>query len=296
MDPIESVDIDTAEAVADAFRHLGDATRVSIILALARAEHREEDPVSFAELRHRVGVRDSGRFNYHLDQLQPRFIVRTDNGYRIRHAGRAAHGFIRAGAAPSDTVERSGPVDRDCPLCTEQLECSYEADTVVLRCPTHDMVMTIPVPPSVAQSRSLGALVRAAETAAEVDLLAARRGQCDDCWGSMSVVMQAVDHPTDPEDDLIAVRYTCDDCEQHLTMPLKLYFAEAPAVAGRLVDDDLDLDSMGLLERIEHLEVITSQLTDDGGRITYQVGDEQLTIRFDETANVVEVASTDPST
>jgi hypothetical protein len=59
---------------------------LSILLGLWEAfePFTEENAVSFSELRDRVGTRDSGQFNYHLDQLTGHFIRATDSGYELR--------------------------------------------------------------------------------------------------------------------------------------------------------------------------------------------------------------------
>jgi DNA-binding transcriptional ArsR family regulator len=50
-------------APAEAFSVVANETRLSILEALWRAPH---SPVSFSELRQRVGMADSAQFNYHL--------------------------------------------------------------------------------------------------------------------------------------------------------------------------------------------------------------------------------------
>jgi len=71
--PAASVD---PAAVSDALELLSDETRLAVVLELAAADAVPDgDPLSFSTLRDRVGVRDSGRFNYHLDRLRERFVA-----------------------------------------------------------------------------------------------------------------------------------------------------------------------------------------------------------------------------
>ena len=58
----------------DAFELLGNETRVRILQTLGTAD----EPVPFSELHDRVGLRDSGQFNYHLDRLVGHFLQKTD--------------------------------------------------------------------------------------------------------------------------------------------------------------------------------------------------------------------------
>lgn len=71
-------------AVTDTFTLLSDETRVRIVLALYDAS---EEAVRFSDLRSRVGVRDGGRFNYHLDRLRGHLVEKTGAGYALTDAG-----------------------------------------------------------------------------------------------------------------------------------------------------------------------------------------------------------------
>jgi DNA-binding transcriptional ArsR family regulator len=66
---------------ADAFAALGDPLRIDIVRALAaqRRESPAADGLGFAALRKQVDVRDSGRFRYHLEQLQEIFVEQRDD-------------------------------------------------------------------------------------------------------------------------------------------------------------------------------------------------------------------------
>lgn len=65
-------------AYREGFSFLDSETRVDILLVLAadldESGPDEEPGLSFSSLRERVGVRDSGRFNYHLEKLAGPFI------------------------------------------------------------------------------------------------------------------------------------------------------------------------------------------------------------------------------
>jgi hypothetical protein len=77
------------ERATEAFATLGNETRLSILLALWEAYEPfvATNAVAFSELRERVGMRDSGQFNYHLDKLRGHFVRKTDAGYELRRAG-----------------------------------------------------------------------------------------------------------------------------------------------------------------------------------------------------------------
>jgi DNA-binding transcriptional ArsR family regulator len=70
--------------VVDAFDALADETRLGVLRALVRAD----GPLEFSDLRARAGVRDSGRFNYHLDRLLGRFVEKRNGRYALTAAAR----------------------------------------------------------------------------------------------------------------------------------------------------------------------------------------------------------------
>lgn len=88
---------DTTLAPDDAFAVLGNGTRMEILRALADAD----DSLSFSELRDRVGVSDSGRFNYHLDKLDGHFVTDTSDGYQLQNAGKRVNKAVLSGGLRS---------------------------------------------------------------------------------------------------------------------------------------------------------------------------------------------------
>lgn len=108
----DGADGDPEDGYPDALDLLSDETRISILRELARAE----SPLRFAELRRRVGMRDSGTFNHHLSKLTGQFVAERENGYELDRAG--SHVIVAAGVAddhgkPLDTAEEP------CPVCGE---------------------------------------------------------------------------------------------------------------------------------------------------------------------------------
>ena len=104
----------------DALAVLSDETRVAILRTLAEAD----EPLPFSRLRERAGVRDSGRFNYHLRKLCEYFVRETDGGYELGHAGSrvvAATVVADGSAAGRDVPDETAAVDDtdECPVCGE---------------------------------------------------------------------------------------------------------------------------------------------------------------------------------
>ncbi|APW96600.1 transcriptional regulator [Halobiforma lacisalsi AJ5] len=108
----------------DALEALGDETRLAILRTLAEAD----EPLPFSELRDRVGVRDSGRFNYHLSRLCEYFVRERTDGYELGHAGTrliatadaATTDAAMAGAEGTDGTEPAAESNDGCPVCGEE--------------------------------------------------------------------------------------------------------------------------------------------------------------------------------
>lgn len=98
------------EVRTDALSVLGDETRIRILRALADAA----DPLTFTELREAVGVRDTGKFNYHLTKLCEFFVRETADGYELGHAGSRV-------VAATEGVGHGEPTAsfEECPVCGE---------------------------------------------------------------------------------------------------------------------------------------------------------------------------------
>jgi hypothetical protein len=82
-----------AIAPEEAFSLLGNDTRIGIVRALWEAD----EPLSFSELHDRVGLRDSGQFNYHLNKLVGLFVRQKNGKYELPFAGHRVTGAILSG-------------------------------------------------------------------------------------------------------------------------------------------------------------------------------------------------------
>lgn len=112
----------------EAFELLGNETRLAILLALweAYVPHAEGNGVPFSDLRDRVGIRDSGQFNYHLGKLEGRFIEKTDNGYELRRSGRKLVQSIISGTGIEDPTLEPTEIDVPCPECGAPTAITYD--------------------------------------------------------------------------------------------------------------------------------------------------------------------------
>ena len=63
------------ETATDALGALANEHRIAILRVLADADR----PLRFSELRERIDMRDTGRFNYHLTELLGRFVQKGEH-------------------------------------------------------------------------------------------------------------------------------------------------------------------------------------------------------------------------
>jgi hypothetical protein len=115
------------EHAIEAFGLLGNETRLAILLALWEAHDPDAGSaaVPFSELRERVGMRDSGQFNYHLGKLEGAFVRRTDDGYRLLPVGLELVQTVVAGIASDAALPRT-ELELPCHLCGAPTELTFE--------------------------------------------------------------------------------------------------------------------------------------------------------------------------
>ncbi|WP_440991198.1 DUF7347 domain-containing protein [Haloarchaeobius baliensis] len=115
--------MDDADA-ADALDVLAHEHRIAILRALAEAD----EPLSFSSLHTQVGMRDSGKFNYHLAKLCEYYVRETAAGYELGHAGERVVSATAASSDPASTDGGTATTDggtpgvdegEDCPVCGE---------------------------------------------------------------------------------------------------------------------------------------------------------------------------------
>ena len=97
----------------DALETLSNEHRLAILRALAEAEA----PLSFSELRRRVGMEDPGQFNYHLTELCERFVRDEGSGYSLGHRGERV--VLAAGDIDPEAATATQP-DDNCPVCGDE--------------------------------------------------------------------------------------------------------------------------------------------------------------------------------
>jgi hypothetical protein len=223
---------DDATAVADAFQSLGHEIRVAILEALV-AQRREEPTdrgLPFADLRAAAGVRDSGKFNYHLDELVGRFVTETADGYRLTYAGETMAAAALAGHYRS--YEQLGPeaVDGSCDRsdCEADAVARYEDGILRVACRHDHLVFRTGIPPSAVSDRALDAVIDFAVERSWTHVAYIRRETCLKCYGRLQTSIRRQPNG----DESVSYEATCSRCGTLYTAPPLLLASQHPMVLG----------------------------------------------------------------
>ncbi|OAQ52739.1 transcriptional regulator [Natrinema mahii] len=236
-------DDESAAAVRDAFSLLGHEIRLEILLALLEDWHAVyTEPRSYAELMDAVGMRDSGKFNYHLDKLRGVYVREVEDGYVPTAAVTALYRAVLA-HRPSEggrdwTPPEPTPIDSECPQCGAEAVLRYERGFVTVACPDCEAWpgFTYPFPTNGFAGRSADAVARETARRARFHVGLARTGQCPFCAGTTTV-----DPRLEPESEDI-VEITCDTCTFLVGVdPLSPLLRDG-RVAAALADVGIDLE------------------------------------------------------
>ncbi|WP_438267405.1 DUF7351 domain-containing protein [Haladaptatus halobius] len=143
------------------------------------------EPRGYAELMRTVGIEDSGRFNYHLDELRGNYIRRVDDGYVPTAAATALYRAVLANRPMEDT-DRTLDIDSPYPMCDNELAVQYRRGFLSVRCPSCKSPATrhtYPFPANGFIERSDAEILLTFHRRLRSHLALARNGQCPFCAG-----------------------------------------------------------------------------------------------------------------
>ncbi|MFT4930991.1 MAG: hypothetical protein ACI91T_000865 [Natronomonas sp.] len=282
----------------DAFGALSDGTRIEILRALWDADDHE---LGFSALREAVGMRDSGQFNYHLDKLTDRFIAKTGDGYRLRLAGIQTVGALLAGAYTMEGSVDPFGVDAACPSCGSSMTFRYEDEWVSIDCNECPVTSDFGVPPGVFEGYTVDEFPEVAERYGRTLIREVGNGFCPFCEGRVRPTVESASDavPSSSEvpdhlENVPSVAYTCDRCEETLTVDLGFSLLEHPAVVSFYYDHGVDVRE-GSIWRFGALTNERSRILDDDpfrATVAYPADDERLTLTVDDELTVLDVERT----
>lgn len=263
----------------EAFSVLGDETRLAVLLELADVANTEgpEAGLTFSELRRRVGVEDSGRFNYHLDKLQQGFVKKSGEKYVLQFPGTAIVSAVYAGTYRGSVEEQTAESRFDCRKCGRSLEISYATGQLLFQCPEHGPVLGHPVPPGAHTGRSLQELAAVTVDRQLSDLYVTLRGTCPECWGRVDIEYP-VTYADAPDDSVVYGQVTCERCWLRYKFLLRAIVAAHPASLGFYADHGFDpVESLIGSHSIGHTGEL--KLHENGtATVTAELNGERLTM------------------
>lgn len=213
---------------------LTDETRVRILIALAEQydEAWSSGWLTFSELRDRVGIDDTSRFSYHLDELQDEFVRKEDGRYRPRVAALEIVSAIRAGTYDDeDLAVEQQETGYECPHCEAALVASYGDHSLYVGCPDHGAAVAYPIPPRAVTDRDLEAVIDLSLQKHACDVRLLREEMCPRCWGTAGLSMARESAPESYLiDDVPYAMAACDACWLAYPLPVAHTVLGHPAV------------------------------------------------------------------
>lgn len=288
------------DELEDVFSLAADGTRLKILRALLDEQEPTAspgfEPVSFTTLRERVGVQDSGRFNYHLDELIPQLVNRHDGGYTPTWAGTQLVTVAVSGVftAAETTVEAVVVDDCKLPECEGTTYASYEAEAVVLECDTCSESSRVHGPPILVSSHDLEANPDALWEYMFMELQKLIRGFCSFCSGPLESRVED-SHPYSDQLDSVMVFFECRECGAPSHGPAEMLLFDHPAVVSLLHDAGVDYRTIfNGLDRSEMVDFESNLASREPVQteVRFASGDGELLAVLDENLNVVEYERT----
>lgn len=291
-----------------AFEALGHDIRLRIVESLAetRRDNWQWRGKRFAELRKDVGVRDAGKFSYHLERLQPAFVVKEGEEYVLTSAGMRVAGAVTAEAYDGQRERREAELDVECQICGDPLTARYGYEYCRWVCETHGELYGNTLPPGAADDRPTDELIALADREAVRDVQRARDGACPHCWGPVEASLPAAEVMPDPEtgeqpDDWESVfgeaatemtlaQFSCERCGLRFWVPPGFCVLEHPAVVGFCYDHDVDLREAPTVAQQFIYSGVGELVSEDPVRyrIDVEFGDDRLRVWLDDETTVVE--------
>ncbi len=279
---------DDCIAPAKAFSVIANETRLSILEALWQAPER---PVGFSELRKEVGMRDSAQFNYHLKQLTDHFVVRTDDGYDFRQAGKKVVSAVLAGSFNEHPHLEPIELDETCADCGAHLRATYEEETLTVACPDCGKAHgDYPFPPGGLNDRTSDEIMDAFNQRVRHLHCLAADGVCPECNGKMATTVRR-----DVENVLgtkVRVDHHCKQCHHELHSTAGLSLLDQSQVVTFYSDHGIDLCTKPFWALSWCVDDENTTIVSDNPwriRISITLSDETLHVTLDDDMNAVEI-------
>lgn len=278
----------------EVFSAVANETRFEILQAVLDLTKTgaADSTATFADVRAEAGVRDSGQFNYHLQELIPRFVRKTDEGYDVTHAGSRLVGAVVSGVYTDDETAVDPEPVGDCPNCGETVEAGYEDGRMDIECVDCEITITdMAAPPILAASYDTADLpeVYSKHLVSEIERI--NRGFCPCCSGRIDVRIEEID---ETEGETVAtsldVVVTCRECGGEIHSAIGAAVIDHPAVVSLFHDAGIDVRRTPIWELDPLFAAPGEVVREDPVRVeaTLEVEGTALDLVLDENLAVLE--------
>lgn len=308
----------TSLSPEDAFSILGNETRFDILRALSEAD----EPLSFTDLRKRVGVKRGGEFNYHLEKLLGHFVEKMEDSYALRTPGSRIVQAVLSGVVTDNPTIEPTVLDKQCYYCGAAVMMRYTSHLSVyctqcsanFELPAFDggesagvdtdaigLLRGFQLPPAGIQNRSNAELLRAGNAWANLERIACRKNICPRCSATIDAALNVCDtHDSDGGacaacSSRYAVHHVheCTNCNYYRTTQFGWLLLAHTDVLHFFTDHginpiapELPLSMRAILDRYDE-EVISADPFK--GQFTFTIHDDSITLTVDEELTVVDV-------
>lgn len=291
----------------EAFTALGNETRVNILQALWETD----SPLAYSELKERVGVRNSGQFNYHLDKLIDHFVEKAREGYDLRMAGEHVVAAVLAGTLTEDPSFDTVDLDGSCPHCGGTVQADYSDETLTVWCTSaegHIPAASRPgtlaegqFPPAGLTERTPDEVVQAAMAWGDSRITPMYDGVCPRCAGPVSLTLQVCNEHEGGRgrvcencDAVFAVwaRRKCGVCRFEFMVPAWHHLLRHPAVASFYYEGGVKTTSWSWeILTAETVRPTREVVTEDPFRLQFrfEVEGDELDVTLDAELDVLDV-------
>lgn len=288
-------DEDSTDALEATFSLVANDIRLDILRTLWNIYTDDPTPepehVSFSTLKERVGLRDSGQFHYHLNELVPRFVTHYEDGYTLTYAGAKIVGAGLSGVYTNVDVTLDARTIDECQQCGGSRRVRYEEGHAIVDCNGCDAARIMSAPPILVAAHDVEENPELLGKFTLTQLQQTTRGFCHLCSGPVegSVPDPSLDTATDANGG-VKVAYECTECKAPFYTHATTAVLDHPAVVSLLHEAGIDyreLPSWGIRQTLESEERVCNE---DPVRVAVTVhgDDDELTLVLDENLNVLE--------
>lgn len=311
----------TEAAASEAFALLGNETRLGILLAIweEQVPLAEDNAVPFSRIFDRVAIDDRGNFSYHLDKLEGRFVTQhaERGGYELLIPGLKLVRTIVAGTGISDAELEPTEINQPCPRCGGRTRIFYRWGVVFLQCtecrgtapPSTEvdgLLTAVYFEPAGVADRTPEELHTASVAAALQQARSFAHGVCPTCSGPVDGRLLACDDHDSSEGhceacgrlEPVTARRECRICKNFgggtlrrlaLFHPAVVSLYDDHGVSTRVRADDHEA-AREVYERMNSHEVELVSADPPRAAVTVRLGDDEVRLTVDETAQIVDVA------